>query len=146
MDSNIKTVFIKGDIKKDDQDIIEEYDLKISDAKEKLNLLCQQINNKVDLENIKELLSDFTKNTGDESIVYIYSAKETGEMCIEPYVEFQKDYDPKKRTWYINTKKEGNYISDTYTDIISGNKIITITQDIYENGKFIGGVRLDFRI
>ncbi|MEJ8553066.1 stalk domain-containing protein [Tepidibacter sp. Z1-5] len=130
-------------VKPIEKSINEEYNLKISDAKEKLNLLCQQINNKADSENIKELLIDFIKNTADESILYIYFAKETGEVCIEPYMEFPEDYDARRRTWYRHTKEEGEYITEAYTDIISGNKVITITKGIYENGKFIGVVGLD---
>lgn len=142
-DSNIKTVFIKDDIKKDGQDIIEEYDLKISDTKEKLNLLCKQISSDLNLESIKNALIDFRKNTGDESILYIYFAKETGEMCIEPDMEFQEGYDARVRPWYRGTKEEGEYITDAYTDIISGNKVVTISKGIYKNGKFIGAVGLD---
>lgn len=123
--------------------INEEYNLKISDAKEKLNLLCQQISSELNSENIEQVLTNFRTSIEDKSIDMIYFAKETGGIYLEPYYDFPDDYDARERTWYINTKKEGNYISDTYTDIISGNKIITITKGIYENGKFIGVVGLD---
>ncbi len=142
-DSNIKTVFIEDDIKKDDQDIIEEYDLKISDAKEKLNLLCQQISSDLNLESIKKALIDFRKNTGDESIQQIYFAKETGELYIEPEKEFPDDFDARVRPWYRHTKEEGEYTSDMYIDTYNREIATTITKGIYENGKFIGVVGLD---
>ncbi|WFD08669.1 stalk domain-containing protein [Tepidibacter hydrothermalis] len=130
-------------VKPIEKSINEEYSLKIEDTKEKLNLLCQQISSESNSENIEQVLTNFRKSIEDKSIDAIYFAKETGGIYLEPYNELPDDYDARERTWYINTKKDGNYISDTYTDIISGNKIITITKGIYKNGKFIGVVGLD---
>ncbi|WP_099192085.1 peptidoglycan DD-metalloendopeptidase family protein [Tepidibacter mesophilus] len=120
-----------------------EYNLKISDAKEKLNLLCQQINSESNSKNIEQVLTNFTKSIEDKSIDAIYFAKETGGIYLESYNELPDDYDARERTWYRQAKEEGEYTSEIYIDIENGDKVITMTHGIYENGKFIGVVGFD---
>ncbi|MCT4507823.1 MAG: copper amine oxidase N-terminal domain-containing protein [Tepidibacter sp.] len=51
-------------VKPTEKSINEEYNLKISDTKEKLNLLCQQISSESNTKNIDKLLTDFKTNIG----------------------------------------------------------------------------------
>lgn len=142
--SQTKTVLIEESYKKDKNDGIEEYKLEISDTKEKLELLSKQLINNTNPKDIKTILINFNKDIGDETIKNIYFAKETGEMYCEPDIMLPEDYDAKTRPWYSNTKQEGEYISEIYTNAIDNQKYITITKAIYENEKFIGVVGIDF--
>lgn len=142
-DDKRKTVSIEENSKADVKSEINEDELKLSEKKEKLDLLCKQLANKANSKDIKEVLNDFSKNIKDKSIRNIYLAKETGEMYCEPNIALPQDYNVKERDWYINTKENGEYVSKVYTDFSDNTKCITLAKSIYENEKFIGVVGID---
>ncbi|ASA55019.1 methyl-accepting chemotaxis protein [Vibrio gazogenes] len=54
------------------------------------------------------------------------------------------DYDPRKRPWYIDVKKQGKmFVTEPYVDFTSKKIIISIATPIYKNGQWLGGMYYD---
>ncbi|MCW1359757.1 methyl-accepting chemotaxis protein [Campylobacter jejuni] len=55
------------------------------------------------------------------------------------------DYDPRKRSWYIEAKNAGVLIvTEPYKSVSSGKITVTYALPLYENGRFIGVVASDY--
>lgn len=55
-----------------------------------------------------------------------------------------KDYDPKKRSWYMDAIKTSDVVSsDPYIDALTGNLVLTLSKEIKQNGHRIGVLGID---
>jgi hypothetical protein len=91
---------------------------------------------------IDSILSEYYELNKKNS-ANIFYAKESGEFYLNPKQSVPKEYDPRKRAWYIETMKNTSYVSKQYTDVVSGRNIVTIARIVSRDNITIGVIGVD---
>lgn len=80
-------------------------------------------------------------------VIWQYTGLESGVIANYPGVEeFPRDFDPRKRPWYRNTKMAGTLVwGEPYVDVLSGGVFLTLSQPVFRSdGNFAGVTSIDF--
>ncbi len=87
-------------------------------------------------------------NSTDDNIINVYIATTEGDLYINPVTELPKDFDPRKRDWYIQAANNINELSfsDPYTDTATGDMVITMSKAILNSGNLVGVAGIDIRL
>lgn len=97
-------------------------------------------------EEIYENLNIFAKNF--DGILAYYFSDTGGKTYMAPNPELPKDFDARKRPWFIETKAADKLVvGNPYQDVLTGQMVITISKPIKnEAGSFVGVVATDITI
>ena len=74
-----------------------------------------------------------------------YTALETGIHSSYPgHGGYPADYDPRKRSWYLEALQRGSQVRQVVTDATTGKPILTLSQPVFRpDGSFAGVTALD---
>jgi len=74
-----------------------------------------------------------------------YTALETGIHSSYPgHGGYPADYDPRKRSWYLEALQKGSKVRQVVTDATTGKPILTLSQPVYRpDGSFAGVTAID---
>ncbi len=86
----------------------------------------------------------------DNVVSDAYYASESGLFYVvsdKKFLEENKNFDFKERDWYINAKKQGEFVvSEVHSDPFGREEIICFSKPVYaENGEFLGVAGLNVR-
>lgn len=77
----------------------------------------------------------------------VYLGEENGTFTISPKAEMPKDYDPRKRPWYIDTAKAmSTQLTEPYVDMATNKVVISACVPVSADGKLIGVFGGDFAL
>ena len=77
----------------------------------------------------------------------VYLGEENGAFTISPKADMPKDYDPRKRPWYIDTAKAmSTRLTEPYVDMATNKVVISACVPVNANGKPIGVFGGDFAL
>ncbi|WP_099209152.1 methyl-accepting chemotaxis protein [Thermococcus henrietii] len=80
----------------------------------------------------------------DSNVANVYFGSSTGNMYIYPEQKLPAGYDPRKRPWYQEAvQKNGPVWTEPYRDASTGKWMVTYSQPVYVNGKFVGVIGID---
>ncbi|ALM75341.1 methyl-accepting chemotaxis protein [Thermococcus barophilus] len=80
----------------------------------------------------------------NENVAFVYFGDENGNMYLWPDEPLPPDYDPRVRPWYIKAKENnGPSYTEPYRDAFTGKWVITYSEPVYVDGKFVGVVGID---
>lgn len=114
----------------------------LANIKDKLAALEKELAKDNNKDAILQHLNDFKEKSG-LNILSVYFADELGNFYLFPEVTLPADYDARERVWYKNAKENGAYISDSFTDLSTTNKIVAVAKAVYKDKKLIGVVSID---
>ncbi|MGM0509472.1 MAG: SpoIIE family protein phosphatase [Fusobacteriota bacterium] len=114
-----------------------------------------EVKNEIELlSNLSTVFKSIVKNNKELAILPlsidgVYIGTESGVFYNMTWLAYyNKDYDPRKRPWYISAKKskELNW-SDLYVDVASDDYLVTVSKPCYdEKGNFKGVIGIDVNI
>ena len=83
-----------------------------------------------------------------EDATSVYAAFPTKYIFITPYAELPADFDPTTRDWYQTASADPDNIhwSTPYTDMVSGNLVVTVSKAIQSGNKVVGVLALDIQL
>lgn len=82
-----------------------------------------------------------------EKVMTIYYSTLDGDMVVAPLRSLPKGYDPRSSLWYKEAiGKDGIIWTEAYTDIFTGEKVITLAKPLYDNGQAIGVLAIDVSV
>ena len=89
-------------------------------------------------EHIHTLLKEYLAMHTDAAIAYVGTAK--GDMLRQPYFEYDADYDPRERPWYIDAIKNSGQtiITAPYISSSSGELVVTIAKQLDDKSGVFG--------
>lgn len=96
---------------------------------------------------VKNELQGFSK--ANEKILNVYIATQNKDMYIYPETELPQGYDPTIKSWFKNSLNNNSAIlwQDAYTDVATGNTVVTATKEILDgSGNQIGVAGIDIDI
>ncbi|WP_026791381.1 methyl-accepting chemotaxis protein [Pleomorphomonas oryzae] len=77
----------------------------------------------------------------------VYLGEENGAFTISPKADMPKDYDPRKRPWYMDTAKAMSVqLTEPYVDLATNKVVISACVPVNANGKLIGVFGGDFSL
>ena len=77
----------------------------------------------------------------------VYLGEENGAFTISPKADMPKDYDPRKRPWYIDTAKAlSTQLTEPYVDMATNKMVISACVPVNADGKLIGVFGGDFAL
>lgn len=77
----------------------------------------------------------------------VYLGEENGTITISPKAELPAGYDPRKRSWYIDTAKSmSTRLTEPYLDLATNKVVISACVPLSVNGKMIGVFGGDFAL
>ncbi|WP_370673694.1 methyl-accepting chemotaxis protein [Pleomorphomonas sp. PLEO] len=77
----------------------------------------------------------------------VYLGEENGAFTISPKADMPKDYDPRKRPWFIDTAKAmSTQLTEPYVDLATNKIVISACVPVSANGKLIGVFGGDFAL
>jgi methyl-accepting chemotaxis protein len=77
----------------------------------------------------------------------VYLGEENGAFTISPKADMPKDYDPRKRPWFIDTAKAmSTRLTEPYVDLATNKIVISACVPVNANGKLIGVFGGDFAL
>ncbi|WP_048150451.1 methyl-accepting chemotaxis protein [Palaeococcus ferrophilus] len=80
----------------------------------------------------------------DPNVAYVYFGSTTGGMYMWPDEPLPEGYDPRVRPWYKEAvSKNGPVWTEPYKDASTGKWIVTFSEPVYINGKFVGVIGVD---
>ncbi|ASJ02401.1 chemotaxis protein [Thermococcus profundus] len=80
----------------------------------------------------------------DSNVAYVYFGSTTGGMYMWPDEPLPEGYDPRVRPWYKEAvSKNGPVWTEPYKDASTGKWIVTFSEPVYINGKFVGVIGVD---
>ena len=83
-----------------------------------------------------------------EDATSIYAAFPSKQIFITPHADLPDDFDPTTREWYrlASEKPDKIHWSTPYTDLVSGNLVVTVSKAILSENKVIGVLGLDIQL
>lgn len=92
------------------------------------------------INSFKNVLTNFKQT--NEDIMFAYMGIEDGKFIVSPEQEMPEGFDPRTREWYKNAvnSPKSTIMSEPYTDVITGKKVITYSRAIQNDSGNIQGV------
>ena len=104
-----------------------------------------------DPDNFQDSMIGAFKNVVDayDCVLNIYLGAPDKSMYIYPHHEFDADFDPSQRLWYIGAMEDDSVIwTEPYVDAVTGELVISSAKAVYEptSGDLIGVVSFDISL
>jgi len=98
------------------------------------------------VDKVMKILTDVRKMEED-TILFAYIAEENPSYFLDDSTGFSdSDFDLKTRDYYAAIKDQKIYISEPYSDVTTGQMVVTLSAPIFVNGKIEGLAALDITI
>lgn len=111
-------------------------------AAKDLKGLSDKLSKAPDDNTINTILSEYY-NLNKENTSHIFFGKESGEFYVYPTVELPKEYDARKREWYIKAIENKEHVSNPFQDILSEKFIVTFAKLVSKDDTNIGVIAFD---
>lgn len=140
----ILTIYTSFKLEKNNHDRIYDRAFSITDSATKsieqwINIrenIVDSIKSHITSTKLVEFLQQGRKSGNFDDISY---GTTNGEMIRSVTSRYNKDYDPRLRPWYIDTKKTGHKnITNAYMGVEAKALLVTLTVPVYENNEFKG--------
>ena len=140
----ILTIYTSFKLEKNNHDRIYDRAFSITDSATKsieqwINIrenIVDSIKSHINSTKLVEFLQQGRKSGNFDDISY---GTTNGEMIRSVTSRYNKDYDPRLRPWYIDTKKIGHKnITNAYMGVEAKALLVTLTVPVYENNEFKG--------
>lgn len=88
------------------------------------------------------------QETNKQDYLNVYMGLNNKQLLLYPAATLPKDYDPTKRDWYMGALKNTGkiYFSKLYTDIATGQTVLSISKAVVNNNNVIGVVGIDLNL
>lgn len=111
-------------------------------ATKDLKILSDKLSKAPDDNTINTILSEYY-NLNKENTSHIFFGKESGEFYVYPTVNLPKEYDARKREWYVKTIENKEHISNPFQDVLSEKVIVTFAKLVSKDDTNIGVIAFD---
>lgn len=111
-------------------------------AAKDLKILADKLCKAADDNAINTILSEYY-NLNKDNTVNIFFGKESGDFYVYPTVNLPKDYDARKREWYIKAIENKEHVSNPFRDISSEKVIVTFAKLVSKDDANIGVIAFD---
>lgn len=120
-----------------------------TDEREALKRYAEELSKIVETEDDLAVLKkhfDEQVEKGIKGVETIYLANSDEIFVISPYVQLPENYNPSLRPWYEYAIKDNLYISETFLDVESNQRMVIVSTKVELEDDTIGVLGIDFII